>query len=162
MSSCAEELGLLLERDRRGDGAWRRDRARDLVRDYTGVVLKAKFVGAAGTNHWPGSRVGSAGRQGQVRAPAQFRLMTRPGLRLAQRKAETGASSTIFQHRSRGTDASSPQQQHPLMFVPRAVPLTALAEHFYGLCNGEINWLVRRTRFGSAAGFLTIFGNHRG
>ena len=44
-------------------------------------------------------RLSLADRQGQVRAPAQLRLMTRTGLRLAQRKAETGASSTIFQHR---------------------------------------------------------------
>ena len=43
-------------------------------------------------------RLSLADRQGQVRAPAQLRLLTRTGLRLAQRKAETGASSTIFQH----------------------------------------------------------------
>lgn len=73
-------------------------------------------------------RLSLADRQGQVRAPAQLRLMTRTGLRLAQRKAETGASSTIFQHRHVYRRIFTPTiYSHVcalLASCPRAVPST--------------------------------------
>ena len=87
-------------------------------------------------------RLSLADRQGQVRAPAQLRLMTRTGLRLAQRKAETGASSTIFQHRRVPPHIYTTIYSHVcalLTSCPRAVPSPVLAG-----CGTQMQLTLRR------------------
>ena len=104
-------------------------------------------------------RLSLADRQGQVRAPAQLRLMTRTGLRLAQRKAETGAVQ------GQAHDFPTPSRVPPhhytpttthshvcalLASCPRAVPLTVLAG-----CGTQVQLTLRRvgTFAGQGSGF---------
>jgi len=60
-------------------------------------------------------RLSLADRQGQVRAPAQLRLMTRTGLRLAQRKAETGAVQ------KQAHDFPTPSRVPPHHYTPTTI-----------------------------------------